>query len=201
MNPSYLGTERTSTSYLLDSFPLWIETDLIGVPAPTASGGKSLVKHGPKDELTLAGVPKTSGSCTFVLIRSSEERPFSSPHQVLSACQALENSRHLIVVEHSHRNLRAIYYLITFLPLLCCLMQQKLIVHCTTPNVMYDFWSQSQKTSVRALYCQIKVACFLLDRESKARMPLSAGFTSSFCQVNYITFFKTTYYFRRTLRL
>lgn len=116
MNPSYLETERTSTSYFLDSFPLWIDTDLIRVPTPTASRGKILVRHGSKGELTLAGVPKTLGSCTFLMIRGSEERCFSSPHQVLSACQALENSRHLIVLEHSHRNLRAIYYLITFLP-------------------------------------------------------------------------------------
>lgn len=114
MNLSYLGTERTSTSRLLDSFPLWIDTDLMGVPIPTASGGKILMKHGSKGELTLAGVPKTWGSCTFVMIRGSEERCFSSS-QVLSACQALENSKHLIVLEHSHRNLRATYYLITFL--------------------------------------------------------------------------------------
>lgn len=115
MNPSYLGTKRTSTSYLLDSFSLWIDTDLIGVPTPAATGGEMLMKHGSKGELTLADVPKTLGPCTCAIIRSNEAWPFPSP-QVLSACQALENTGHLIVLEHSHSNLRAIYYLITLLP-------------------------------------------------------------------------------------
>lgn len=67
----------------------------------------------------MTGVSKILRSCTFVIIRSSEERnPFTVPTKVLSSCQTLENNRHLIALEHSHRNLRAIYYLITFFGLI-----------------------------------------------------------------------------------
>ena len=48
----------------------------------------------------MTGVSKTLRSCTSGIIRSSEERdPFIVPTKVLSACQTLENSGHLIALE------------------------------------------------------------------------------------------------------
>lgn len=113
MNPAYPGTKRTSTSCLLASFPLQTDTDLTSVPASTAGRGTILTQRGLKGGLTRARRP----TGIISLLRGAARRdPFAVSAEALPARQAPENNGHLMALEHSRRSLRAIYYLITFLP-------------------------------------------------------------------------------------